>query len=126
MDERRAGKTGTGRRSTLLKSGSVAWGREEKGGGVDVGASALRREKEERGGAWHGSRQLRVADNSPQQSGVGGVVTAWAASSARDQTSEFVGGRGSCLGCFHGKRGSHARKKKKKWRGGVWGGGSSQ
>jgi hypothetical protein len=29
--------------------GFGGWGREEKGGGVDVGASASRREKEERG-----------------------------------------------------------------------------
>jgi hypothetical protein len=53
MGERRTCEMGMGWLPMLLKSSSVAWGREEKGGGVDVGASVLRREKEERGAlAW--------------------------------------------------------------------------
>jgi hypothetical protein len=50
VDERRMGETGTGRRPMLLKSGSVAWAERIKWGGVDVGASTWKLEKEERGG----------------------------------------------------------------------------
>jgi hypothetical protein len=53
-DSARAHAKGTERRAmgwwaALLKCGSVAWGREERGG-VSVGASTWRRENEERGG----------------------------------------------------------------------------
>jgi hypothetical protein len=48
-----------------FEGGSVARGREEKGGrGVGVGASAWRREKEERGG-WCGVHQRTAASSSP-------------------------------------------------------------
>jgi hypothetical protein len=55
--------------------------------GLDVGASAWRREKEERGGPGRGSRQLRAAGNGPQLSGTGGAVAT---------RTEEGGGRGRC------------------------------
>jgi hypothetical protein len=58
------GDTGMGRRPTLLKSSLVAWSQKEKGKGGPVGASAWRREKEERG-AWHCSGQLGAGAMAP-------------------------------------------------------------
>jgi hypothetical protein len=76
VDERRTGKTGMGRWPTLLKSCSVAWDREEKGGG---GGRCGRVHMEpgeggEGGGVWHGGRQLRAAGSGPRPSGTGDTI----------------------------------------------------
>jgi hypothetical protein len=68
-------KRGMRRRVVLLKSGSVARGREEKAG-VGVGTSAWRLEEEERAGPWCSGRQLGVAGNGRRPLGAGGSVAA--------------------------------------------------
>jgi hypothetical protein len=86
MDERGRGKTGTGQwpMFVLKEIGSVE--RAERGKRrVSVGTSARRREKEERGEAWHCDRQRGAADNVPRPAGAGDVVAA---------RTEVGGGRG--------------------------------
>jgi hypothetical protein len=59
-----------------------------------VGASAWWREKEERGRAWCGDRQLRAVGNGPRPSGVGSIVaarTGEGVGDADDRVSTTVG-----------------------------------
>jgi hypothetical protein len=55
VDERRTG--GKGARGDAFEKWLGGTGQRVKRGGVSVGASAWRWEKEERRGGWHGGRQ---------------------------------------------------------------------